>query len=383
MWPFRQGKILNAVFISNIFLSLHYFLLYFVNSSFLSNYFSDTQLSALYIIGSIADTFLLLNASRILNAIGSYKFILYALIIEFTSTVGLIVSTTPFLVGFYFLLHLVIISLLLFNFDILVEGVSTNESQTGGIRATFLTITNISCVVAPSIVAFLLLRNGFWHVYLLSAILLIPLYFCIKRFKNVSQEPLQHINIKETLREYLKHKDLYNIFTCQFLLQLFYAFMGIYTPLYLEKHIGFSWSEIGIIFTIMLLPFVFLELPLGEMEDKKYGEKEFLTIGFIIMGLSTLFISFITVKVFWIWAMILFITRIGASFVEISSETYFFKQVNEKKNRHYQFFPYHSSNFLYCHTYFSHYRFSIHRLSICFYNHRGSYDNWHSLLTTT
>ncbi len=336
--PFKQSKILNAIFFSNIFLSLHYFLVYYVNSSFLSNYFSDTQLSALYIIGSAIDTILLINASRILNILGSYKFVLYALTIEFISTIGLIVSSQPILIGFYFLLHLVVISILLFNLDVLVERSSTDESKTGSIRATFLTITNVACVISPALIALLLAQNIFWHVYLLATIALIPLYFLVQKFKHTPQEKLPQINIKETIEEYLKHKDLYNIFTCQFLLQLFYAFMGIYTPLYLEKYIGFSWTEIGILFTIMLLPFVFLELPLGDLEDKTYGEKEFLTIGFVIMGLSTIFISFMTTKVFFIWATILFITRIGASFVEISSETYFFKQVTDTQSNLISFF---------------------------------------------
>jgi MFS family permease len=88
----------------------------------------------------------------------------------------------------------------------------------------------------------------------------------------------------------------------------------------------------------MLLPFVFFEVPVGELADEKYGEKEFLSIGFLIMGLSTIFISFVTAKVFWIWATLLFITRVGASFVEISTESYFFKQVNPDKSDVISFF---------------------------------------------
>jgi MFS family permease len=88
----------------------------------------------------------------------------------------------------------------------------------------------------------------------------------------------------------------------------------------------------------MLLAFIIFELPVGQMEDEKYGEKEFLAIGFIIMGLSTLFISFLTIKSFWMWATILFITRIGASFVEISADTYFFKKVGPDKTDVISFF---------------------------------------------
>ncbi len=109
-------------------------------------------------------------------------------------------------------------------------------------------------------------------------------------------------------------------------------------PIYLQHHIGFSWAEIGIMFTIMLLPFVLFEIPVGELADYKYGEKEFLAIGFVILALSTVFMSFITVKVFWIWASILFISRVGASLVEVSSESYFFKHVNAKSTDVISFF---------------------------------------------
>lgn len=336
--PFRQSKLLNTLFLSNVFISFHYSLIVYVNSTFLNNFFSETQISALYIIGSIVNTFLLLNASRISEKIGTYRFAVYCIVIEFISTLGMAVSTTPFLVGLYFMIYVVTISLLLFNMDVFIEDVSKGDSITGSIRATYLTVTNITLVIAPSLVAVLLFKNHYPFVYIASCLFLVPLYYFFKRLKGVKTPTLQHIKVKETLIEYVKNKNLYNIFISNFLLQLFYAYMIIYVPLYLEKYIGFSWSEIGLMFTIMLLPFILFEVPVGEMADDKYGEKEFLTIGFIIMGLATLFISFVTVKVFWIWAVILFITRIGASFVEISSESYFFKQVNPEKTDVMSFF---------------------------------------------
>ena len=336
--PFKQSRLLNTIFFSNIFISFHYALIVYVNSTFLNNFFSETQVSALYIIGSIINTILLLNASKILEKIGIYKFATYCIVVEFLATLGLAVSSAPFLIGLYFLIHLVTISLLLFNMDMFIEDVSKDDSMTGSIRATYLTVTNITIVIAPSLIALLLFNNTYSFVYIASCLFLVPLYYFFRRLKNVKNPIVTHINIKETLSEYIKNKNLYNIFISNFLLQLFYAYMVIYVPLYLEKYIGFSWSEIGIMFTIMLLPFILFELPVGELADRKYGEKEFLTIGFIIMGLSTIFISFVTVKVFWMWATLLFITRIGASFVEISSESYFFKQVNPEKSDVISFF---------------------------------------------
>lgn len=329
--PFRQNRLLNILFLSNFFVSFHYALIIYINSSFLSNIFSDAQVSAIYIIASILTTLTLINISRILEKIGLYRFTLYLLTIEFLCTIGLTVAKSPILVGMYFILHTITIATLLFNMDVYVENVSKDKSIVGEIRATYLTIANATIVLAPIFIAIIVTDSVYSYIYLLSSISILPLYFLIKKFKDITHKPIEHIQIRQAVMDYMKDLDLYNVFIAQFILQLFYAFMIVYTPLYLQKYIGFSWSEIGIIFTIMLLPFILFELPVGELSDRKYGEKEFMTIGFVIMGLSTLFISFITVKVFWMWATILFITRIGASFVEISIETYFFKKVDDEK----------------------------------------------------
>ncbi len=327
--PFRQNKLLNTLFISNAFISYHYALVIYINSSFLNKFFTENQISSLYIIGSIINVFLLLNASKIIQKIGTYKFSVYSIIIEFIAIFGLIFLQNPLLIAIFFISHLSAISLAIFSMDIFVEKVSSNDEITGSIRGAYLTITNTMIVIAPLTVSFLIFGDNYSVVYLLSSMLIIPLYFLIKKFNDKKETALQHINVRQTLEKCFKNKNVYNILISHTILQMFYGFMVIYTPIYLQKYIGFSWSEIGIIFTIMLLPFILFELPIGEMEDDKYGEKEFLTIGFVVMGMATLVISFITLKNFWFWASILFISRIGASLVEISVESYFFKQVNK------------------------------------------------------
>jgi len=330
--PFRQSKTLNIIFLSNILLSFHYYLIVYINSSFLSGYFSDTQISALYVVGSIINIFLLLNAAKILNTLSNYKTTLYAITFEALAALGMAASGTPFLIGLYFVVHTVIIAFISFNLDIFLESATEDESKTGETRSIFLTAGNVTLVIAPAIVAAFLVGNTYWHIYLLSLVFIVPLFYYVKKYlKNTDEKPVEHIKIRETLRKYLTDKNLYNIFSVQFLLQLFYAYMVVYTPLYLEKYIGFSWSQIGLMFSIMLLPFIIFEIPVGDLADKKYGEKEFLTVGLLIMGLATIFISFVTMKNFFIWAAILFITRVGASFVEVSSDSYFFKKVDQGK----------------------------------------------------
>jgi len=100
-------------------------------------------------------------------------------------------------------------------------------------------------------------------------------------------------------------------------------------PLYLSQTIGFSWRDIGIIFGIMLLPFILDEIPLGAAADRWIGEKEILIAGFAIAAVSTLLIPYLGAKSIAAWAMLLFATRVGASFIEIAAETYFFKQLSD------------------------------------------------------
>jgi MFS family permease len=105
--------------------------------------------------------------------------------------------------------------------------------------------------------------------------------------------------------------------------------MTIYLPIFLHIEIGFSLTEIiGVIFPIALLPFILLELPLGKLADQRHDEKELLSLGFLILALSTGSIAFITSQNIFVWAGVLFLGRIGAALVEVASATYFFKKVN-------------------------------------------------------
>lgn len=328
----NQNKLLTAIYASNIFLSFHYCLMVYINSSFLSSFFKDSQVSIIYMLGSIFNIILLLTIPKVLNEIGNYKLTLYAIALEFISIAGLILTTSPFLIALYFILHVAIGPIILFNLDVFLESESPDETKTGGVRGIYLTLTNATLVLSPSIVGLILTRGTYYSVYIFSLLFVIPLFILIQKyFKNYVDQPSAHINIRETLATYLQTPNLSHIFYSHFTLQLFYAFMVIYTPIYLSQYIGFSWSEIGLMFTIMLLPFVLFELPIGKLADTKYGEKEILTLGLVIMGLSTLLISFITIKSFVLWTILLFITRTGASFVEVTSDSYFFKQVTQRQ----------------------------------------------------
>jgi MFS-type transporter involved in bile tolerance (Atg22 family) len=255
-----------------------------------------------------------------------------AIALEAFAIFGLIFAQNPLLIGIYFLIHQIVVSLILFNLDVFLESESTDETKTGGIRGMYLTLANITLVIAPMLVGFILGKDQFGRVYFFSLLFLIPLFILARRyFRDYKDVPIAHIKVKEAIITFLKVPNLFKIFMCHLTLQLFYAIMIIYMPVHLNAHIGFSWEQIGIMFTIMLLPFALFELPIGKLADNVYGEKEILTIGFLIMGLATLCISFITAHNFILWTTLLFLTRTGASFVEITSDSFFFKQVNQNQ----------------------------------------------------
>ena len=98
-------------------------------------------------------------------------------------------------------------------------------------------------------------------------------------------------SIRAVFNKMLHRKDIMRVYYASLMLELFYCVMSIYTPLYLLS-IGLTWTEIGKIITVMLIPFVLIQIPLGIIADKKTGEQEWLIIGFIIISFSTAAISF-------------------------------------------------------------------------------------------
>lgn len=84
---------------------------------------------------------------------------------------------------------------------------------------------------------------------------------------------------------------------------------------------------LSVIIPISLIPFIVFEVILGKIADARLGEQELLITGFMIMAIATGALSFITSTSVVVWAAILFVTRVGASAVEVMTESYFYKQI--------------------------------------------------------
>ena len=316
------------IFISVLLLSFHFFFVYFINSKYLNGILSEKTVGYTYAIGSLLNIIIFVYAPAFLRKFGNYKLTLTIGLVELLALLGLAFTTTPALIVGLFIIHQAVGPMLFYCMDIFTESFSTAEEM-GNIRGVYLTMQNIPPVITPAIVGLILVKPEYWKVYLIGALFLIPFFILIiSNFKNFKDPEYPIINLSQALKRFYNEKNIFDVFIDHFLLHVFYAWTVIYIPLYLTNHIGFSWGEVGIILSIMLLPFIIFQIPIGRMEDKYHDEKHVLVLGFSIMAASFMLIPFIHEKSLVLWAAVLFVSRIGASIVEVSSESYFFKHIN-------------------------------------------------------
>ncbi len=301
----------------------------YINSQFLSQFIGTKSVGVIFTISSFIAIAVFASIGKWLKKYGDYKIASVLASISILSLFGLIISKNPFVLTTLFIIFDVSSIILAFSIDIFLETYS-EDSSTGTIRGTFLSIYSTAWIIAPILAGLIMFNGNYKYVYAASLVVFVPVLLLItenmKRFKD---SKYQNVTIYKIIKDLPKHRSTYKILASNFLLQFFYAWMVIYTPIYLKTFMEFSWQEIGVMFTIMLFPFALLEAPLGRLADERWGEKEMLTAGFLIIAVSTILIAFIPTPDFWLWTSMLLLTRIGASTIEVMNETYFFKKNRE------------------------------------------------------
>ena len=309
----------------------------YVNSSFLLSSVGEYRLGVIYIIASIITIIGLFQMPKILTAIGNRMMAILFSLLLLLSFITVSIGREISIIILAFIVYFVSANLIVASLDIFIEDFSKNY-QTGKIRGTYLTIINSAWVVAQVISGSVIAKSSFKGIYLLGALFvaLVGVIF-ILFFRDFKDPKYKRTPILKTIKFFIQNKHFSKIYLLNLILKFFYAWMIIYTPIYLRQYIGFSWSEIGIIFSIMLIPFVILDFPLGKLADK-IGEKKILRFGFLIIAASTLMIPLIKTPTIFLWALVLFFTRVGAATVEIMSESYFFRIINEENDDLISFF---------------------------------------------
>lgn len=267
-------------------------------------------------------------APVIVRSIGNLKFVTFSLVAS-SGLLYLISAVADIKVVPLFILYFSLNSIVLYGLDLFLEHYS-KESETGNIRGLYLTLGNIGWVVAPIISGVLGTKFGFSIIYLVAAFSVV-ITLCIVFFsqKGFVDKAYPQTHFIDGMKALLKNKDLRKITFLNFILQFFFVIMVIYSPVYLTSIIGFSWKTLGVILSIMLLPFVIFPFPSGYIADKFLGEKELMFGALIVMGLATIYFTRLGNSNFLVYALVLFMTRMGASIFETMCDSTFFKRVTD------------------------------------------------------
>jgi len=322
----NQNKVRLVSFLS--------FLLGFFDAFFiyvLSTYFSlvsgSENVGIFYLIGFAGVLVCLFFLQRWIRYMGKSRVLYLSLGVSILSC-AILTALPPSWISILIVFTLIIATNLTWvALDILLEGYSQDKAS-GRIRGLYLTIMNLGLLTAPFLSLrtfdhfnyegiFFILIIGYSFVFIVSLL----------GFRDDNRVAPQTLKIGSTFLKMLREKNLLRIYHISFAMEFFYALMIVYMPLYLRT-LQFSWNEIGIIFTIMLIPFVIFQYPLGIVADKYLGEKELLIVSIVIALVATIALPFLSSSNMWVWAFFLFMSRVGIAGIEILRDAYFYKQID-------------------------------------------------------
>ncbi len=316
----------KITYLAGFILSLAIALTAYINSSFLASFVGEKFVGLVYTFASLTSILALSLTPALFRKMGGYKFLLSVTLLNILSLFALVLVKNAWSAAFIFIIYFSLNVLIFFSMDELLKIFSKN-STTGKIRGAYLSICSSAWIIAQLAFGVILGEFPLKTVYLASLIIMLVFFtLAYFHFGNILDPKYDRMSVKKYLKEFLKNKNLFRAYGLNFLIQFFYSWMVIYTPIYLSLHLGFTWKEIGLIFAIMLLPFVLIPFRLGQYADK-IGERKMLMFGFAVASIGTLSLFFIKQHSLWIWALFLFTTRVGAATIEVMSDAYFFKHI--------------------------------------------------------
>ncbi len=305
------------------------------SSTYMEQFVSSEAVGLLYSIGAAFAILLSLVLPRVLRHTGNVILCigLVALISLAQITMGLGFGTASVVAAF--ILYLVVAPQIYLNIDIFLETLTgTAEHGTGRTRGLVLTLMSAAAFLSPLAMGAIIGTDGnLAQVYYVGAFVgLVLIILIILRLRHFADPNYTTIRIRDMIKAALANHDVRAVLLGQFLLQFFYTWAIIYIPLYLATEVGFDWPTISQILAAGLLAFVIFEYPIGVIADRHLGEKEMMAVGFVILALTSASISYLAGYGVIFWMLLMFVSRIGASLVEVTTESYFFKKVGAEES---------------------------------------------------
>lgn len=301
----------------------------YIQSNSLGQFVNIEIVGLFFLLANVLSVTTILIFPKAIKKIGNYATTRINIILYIISLFGLALANNAISAFLSLTIFTIAANLIWINMDVLVESFSL-EATTGATRTTYFTFINAGWIVAPALSAYLVKVGGYSLSFLIAGLMAVP-FFLVFIFAAQKLKDNIHYQKGATLtliKKMWHNRNLRGIFLIALLLQIFYNSAVVYVPLHLIQNLNMSWGDLGIIFSLMLVPFIVLEIPAGIIADKYIGEKEILFLGIIILIISTFLFFYIKSTSIIIWGILLFISRIGAALIEAMRETYFFKIIN-------------------------------------------------------
>src|SRR3990167_6777794 len=142
---------LPIIYIVSFFFTLHAAVPVYINSSFLSTLISEKYVVLIYSVAALLAIIALILIPRLLKLVGDYFATLLFIVLEIVALIGIAFLEDANLI----IISSALITLISFDFDLIVEGFSKNAS-TGSIRGLYLTFANVAWIIAQTLAALLL-----------------------------------------------------------------------------------------------------------------------------------------------------------------------------------------------------------------------------------
>lgn len=324
----RPSRSFAFIYLISVVFTFHTLLTAYSSSTYLEQYISKTNIGILYAIASLLSIILFLQLSPLLQRLGNTRITALFTIIAVIALVCLGLGIHPLIA---FVVFMAINPLLYLNIDIYSEStIGESEQETGRKRGLTLTLMAIASVLAPLAMGYLAgeSHDQLADTYFVAAIMgVVFLTIITLRFRHFTDPDYPHVPLRSIVTSLRTQANIRSVVTAHFLLQFFFAWIVIYFPLYLATELAVPISTLGTIIAAGLMAYVLCEYPIGILADRFWGEKEMMAIGFVVLALSSASISFMATVGTVGWMTIMFMSRVGASLVEVTTESYFFKHV--------------------------------------------------------
>ena len=318
----KLGKINLTIFALGF---LDAFLVYIL-SAYISPITGEKLVGIFYLVTFAVVFLVLFFFHRIVERLGQSRTLYFFLGMAIIASVLLSKIPPSWLAVCVALVFLVAANATYVALDILLENFS-EDSFSGRIRGMNLTLMNLGLLLAPLLSVLVLEDYGYTGVFFVLTLgYSLTFLYALLAFRFDNHPTNQKIELFHSVKQIWREKNLRRIYSISFAMEFFYALMIVYMPLHLLS-LGITWEQIGVLFTIMLVPFVLVQYPLGLIADKRYGEKELLISSLAIAFFATYALTKIHTPDILLIGILLFMTRVGIAGVEVLRDSFFYKQV--------------------------------------------------------